>query len=213
MDKIKSLLKDNLVCICEYFVADNKKILFVLKKIDFGWIDKLKEHFNRDYLFLGLDELKDGADVFPLEFLNIKNNYKLVYGEDVVGRLKVEKVDVRRQLEFELRSKLIHLREEYMALKKQSELNDLLKAIIPTLISILEGIVYLKENGKFEDRESIFKHIKEDYGVNCDVLFKLDELNKKVWMVSFEDVKKYIKDVIVLLTDLGEKIDKIKFTK
>jgi len=62
-------------------------------------------------LFLTRQELQDSADVFSIEFLDMKRRYRVLYGEDVLRDLAVPMDLHRRQLEYELREKLFLLRQ------------------------------------------------------------------------------------------------------
>ncbi|HJT24977.1 MAG TPA: nucleotidyltransferase domain-containing protein, partial [bacterium] len=53
-------------------------------------------------LCLTRQELQDSADVFSIEFLDMKHRYRVLYGEDVLRDLAVQMNLHRRQLEYEL---------------------------------------------------------------------------------------------------------------
>lgn len=69
---------------------------------------------NPPPLFLTEQDLKSSADVFPLELLDMQENHQVLYGRDVLKEMTVSLVNVRHQLEYELKSKLIRLREQYL---------------------------------------------------------------------------------------------------
>ncbi len=61
-----------------------------------------------------LEGLRRSVDVFPIEFLDIKANRRVLYGEDLFAALEVPLDRHRAQLERELRINLIRLRERYL---------------------------------------------------------------------------------------------------
>lgn len=65
-------------------------------------------------LFFTGEELKAAADVFAIEILDIKQRHRMLYGEDVFQDLQVPMTRHRIQLEHELRTKLLFLREHYL---------------------------------------------------------------------------------------------------
>jgi predicted nucleotidyltransferase len=66
-------------------------------------------------LFLTNDELVTSADVFAIELLDLKSNYRLLYGsDDLIARLAIPMHLHRAQLEYEMREKLILLRQQLM---------------------------------------------------------------------------------------------------
>ena len=65
-------------------------------------------------VYFTVSELQNAADVFPIEFHNMERARKVLYGADVLADLKISDEYLRHQTEFELRSKLIKLRREYI---------------------------------------------------------------------------------------------------
>jgi len=71
---------------------------------------------SKDVLPVLLSErdLLRSTDVFPIEHMDLAEGRAVIYGEDVLADLKVKPEDLRRQLEFEARAKLIRLRQSYV---------------------------------------------------------------------------------------------------
>jgi predicted nucleotidyltransferase len=59
-------------------------------------------------------ELKRAADIFAIELLEIRDRHRILYGEDIFANLHVPMDMHRIQLEHNLRTKLITLRQTYM---------------------------------------------------------------------------------------------------
>ncbi len=60
------------------------------------------------------DELERSADVFSIELLDMKRQHRVLFGVDVVASLQIPMVLHRAQLEYELREKLILLRQRLL---------------------------------------------------------------------------------------------------
>lgn len=69
---------------------------------------------NPQVLMFTLEELRRSADVFAIELLDIKSRHKVLYGEDSFSALEVPMDLHRVEVERELRTKLIRLRQAYM---------------------------------------------------------------------------------------------------
>jgi nucleotidyltransferase-like protein len=67
---------------------------------------------HRPPLFLTRDELEHSTDVFSIEYLDMQQRHKVLFGDDVVSGLSIPMHFHRAQLEYELREKLILLREQ-----------------------------------------------------------------------------------------------------
>ena len=59
-------------------------------------------------------ELRDAADVFPIEFHQMERARVVLYGRDPFETLRFSDANLRHQTEYELRSKLIQLRRLYI---------------------------------------------------------------------------------------------------
>ncbi len=73
-------------------------------------------------LLLAFDELDRARDAFPIEFLDLIEQHRVLYGEDRVKDLVIEPRYLRAQLEYELRAKLLRLRARYAAVAPNPEL-------------------------------------------------------------------------------------------
>src|SRR5437588_3045379 len=76
-----------------------------------GWWDKKK---HRAPLLLSAEEVRRSADVFSIEFLDMRRHYRLLWGEDVLKALDIPMRLHRAQLEYELREKTILLRQRLL---------------------------------------------------------------------------------------------------
>ena len=215
-DDFKKALGKNLLSAVEYGTeGEPHNLLLVVEELDFDTLEKMKplvikckKETKRVPLLFTEEELKDGLDVFPLEFLDIKYPHELLLGTDIIGGMEPDKKNVRRQLEFELRSKLIHLRENYMWIRKPKQLRALLQSAIPSLMPLFYGLLFLKNVKPPTKLEPLFKLVSKNYKVKLDVLRKVRALEEK--RASEEELKKYTKDLITFLTKLGETVDEMK---
>jgi predicted nucleotidyltransferase len=65
-------------------------------------------------VYFTVSELQNAADVFPIEFHQMSIAHKVLYGRDVLEGLEISDKFLRHQVEYELRSKLILLRRQYI---------------------------------------------------------------------------------------------------
>ena len=65
-------------------------------------------------LLLAAHEFESALDAFPLEFGAILANHTVVFGKAPFDSLNVDRADLRRAIEVQARSQLIHLRESYV---------------------------------------------------------------------------------------------------
>ncbi|MBZ2185562.1 MAG: hypothetical protein K7J46_12695 [Bryobacter sp.] len=89
-------------------------------------------------LFFTRAELRSATDAFPIEILDMISSHRLLHGDSPLDGLTVNPVFHRAQLEHELRSKLLRLRQKaILVLAQPEELLRLLAASVPTFLLLL----------------------------------------------------------------------------
>ena len=79
-------------------------------------------------IYFTFGELKDAADVFPIEFHQMERARRVLYGRDPFAELRISDQNLRHQTEYELRSKLLQLRRLYIpASTSAARLQDLMR--------------------------------------------------------------------------------------
>lgn len=81
-----------------------------------------REKGNPAPLLLSARELAASTDCFAIEFQDIKARHEILYGADVIAPLRVEGRFHRAQVEFELRAKLLRLRQKATGMLSQKDL-------------------------------------------------------------------------------------------
>lgn len=130
IDDLRSSHGDNLSSVILYGSAaagdfiektSDYNILIALNKI--GPLDLRNAHASvREWARMGnpvpvyftVSELKNAADVFPIEFHQMTVARRVLYGPDVLADIRISDKFLRLQAEYELRSKLIQLRRQYI---------------------------------------------------------------------------------------------------
>jgi len=65
-------------------------------------------------IYFTRDEMASSSDVFPIEFSDMTEIHRVLYGIDPFDGLRISTTNLRLQCEFELRGKLIRLRDLYI---------------------------------------------------------------------------------------------------
>lgn len=201
-EKIKDVLGENLVTLAEYNNGDEVRCLAICNSLDFKTLTDLKVLDPIPIIFTK-DEIKNALDVFPVEFLNIKRHHDIIHGEDILKDITVSRKNLRHQLEFEFRSKLIHLRQSYMQ-SNGDDLEDVILRSVPTIAPIIGALMYLKD----EDIKYDPDIVESIVGVDTKVI--IDIHNIRIGKTKFEEDKnKYVERLISVLKQIGDIVDKI----
>ncbi|HZR67250.1 MAG TPA: nucleotidyltransferase domain-containing protein [Terriglobales bacterium] len=116
------------------------------------WWRKKKHH---PPLVMTHKELKDTADVFSIEFIDMKQRYKVLHGDDVLRDLNVPMHLHRSQLEYELREKLFLLRQHLLLANGNG------KAVWEVMLNSLSSFTTLFRHVLIELGEQGRKHSRE----------------------------------------------------
>ena len=201
--KVVDALGGNLVTLAEYYMGDKKYDLIVCHKLDFETLGKLKELQSIPTVFT-FDEIVNARDVFPIEFLNISKHHNIIKGEEILKDIVITKADLRRQLEFEFRSKLIHLRRAYLR-SNDDDIDEIILDAIPTLAPIIGGLMYIKNiGGKFDADK-----FKDVYGIDTQVLVEIYHVRKGKGKLE-GDRGEYIRKLIDILTEIGKAVNSME---
>lgn len=97
-------------------------------------------------VYFTVSELETAADVFPIEFHQMETARKILYGTDVLKNLNISDDHLRHQTEFELRSKLIQLRRQYIpASVSVQSLSRLMSDSLASFAAIFRAVLLLHE--------------------------------------------------------------------
>jgi len=98
-----------------------KKVLVVLDRIappDLKAAHEVAEWWRSEGnpvpVYFTSEEMTDSSDVFPIEFIDMSQVRHVLYGKDPFDGLEVHTQNLRHQLEYELRAKLLRLRRLYI---------------------------------------------------------------------------------------------------
>lgn len=184
-------------------LVDNS--LETLKKAS-GLVNKFKFRIIRP-LFFTEKYIQNSTDVFPIEFLDIKENYYILFGRDLIKDINVATQNLRFQCEQELKLKLLNIKQFYLRLNKNSNaLKNLLFKSVTSVLHILRMSLRFKGKQTGYPKEEIIKDVAS--------LFKVDVSTwQKILAGKNREIKlsrKEIEDLLfVFVRDLENIIDTI----
>ncbi len=96
-------------------------------------------------VYFTVSELQNAADVFPIEFHQMSVARKVLYGPDVLANLNISDKFLRLQAEYELRSKLIQLRRQYIPSSTSVDgLKRLMADSLSSFAALFRAVLILK---------------------------------------------------------------------
>lgn len=140
------------------------------------WRDK----GNPSPLLLTKEELGTSVDCFPVEFHDIKAQHRILHGPDLVAGLVIDDRYYRAQVEYQLRSKLLRLRQKAGGVLSDKRLLLHLMADSVTTFCVLTRHVLLLSGQVpgWPKREVILK-AKEAFGLDAAPFLALLDLREE----------------------------------
>jgi hypothetical protein len=121
-----------------------------------AWWTKQK---HRVPLLMSEEELRRSADVFSVEFLDMKQSYRVLWGEDALKGLAIPMRFHRAQVEYELREKTILLRQRLLMVAGDAAAKwELLLRSVPAFATLARhALIALGETSAASKREAVEK--------------------------------------------------------
>lgn len=202
--ELETIYKDALVSVILYGSAargefierhSNLNLLVILKDTE---VDKLalatdlvnKAEFRIiQPLFFSEDYINRSTDVFPIEFLDMQENYKLLQGKDVLKEIRIDTKNLRFQCEHELKAKLINLKQSYLKMKDKILLKQILFKFFTSITHILRNVIRMKGKASSYLKEDVIKQIAEDFPIDIATWNMILRLRNKEITQDNEKIK------------------------
>ena len=225
--KIKEIYKNELVSVNLYGSAAGKEyvpgksdinLLVVLTDEAMSNLTALFPHvrsFRKKRVSIPLiiteQFITTSLDTFPVEFLNMKLQYNLLEGKDVLADLAIDRACLRTQCERELKGKLLYLRHGFIETEGRAKaLVLLITRSLKSFIFLFNALLYLKDVPIPETRREKLSLVSSNYGVDKRVFHNLldvyEEKTKPGQVVLQQLVLTYIKEMM----ELSRKVDSLR---
>jgi len=159
-------------------------------------------------LFMTRNYIATSLDSYPLEFLNMKRLYTVVFGEDVLGELTFDVHDVRLQCEREIKGKLLLLRQRFLETEeKPKRLEELISQSITAFISIMTGLLYMKGAEIPMARRDIVRNVGQQFPVNPQAYLSCLDVKEKIGKFSSSEIKDIFRGYLAETRKLWEIVD------
>lgn len=185
--EIQTLYGDDLVSLILYgsaagadFVPDRSDLNFlvVLKRVTPEALRKavpLVRSWHRQKiatpLFVDPEFLQSSLDVFPIEFLDMQEQHRLLAGRDILLELKISPRNLRLQCEEELKGKLLNLRRAYLETAGRVEaLEELMTRSLKSFLIIVRHLLRLKGSQPAHEFLEILVQAEEAFEISLEAI-------------------------------------------
>ena len=192
-------------------------ICVVFKNLDFSVLKNSLQIVNKGIrnkinapLFLTREHIQTSSDTFPIEFLEMKEDHTLLYGEDVLGSLEIEPSHIRFICEQQLKGKLIRIRQAYLEIGlRKKGMEALVKESFESLFPVFRGLLRLKDITPAINRHECIKQLSESFQINSDLFLSLLDDTKNDEKIAGESIEDFLKKYILEIEKLSMVADKL----
>ncbi len=163
-------------------------------------------------LYFTREEIADASDVFPVEFLDMSAAHRVLYGEDPFVGFSVPTLHLRHQLEYELRGKLIRLRELYIPASHNAErVTALMTDSIGSFITLFRHVLRLF--GISEPplkRQQVVRQLGEMLSLDVTPLQTILDLRQAKRSLPLEEADRLFAAYVEAIRGIIERVDHLE---
>lgn len=183
--------------------ASDYNVLVVLNRLDAetlapltGLCARWDKEGNPAPLLFAAETLLRSADVFPVEFSDIIQTHKVLYGANPFDGMKIEPADLRLELEHELKGKLILLRSRFLLTKgAPKEVEALMVSSLSAFLTLFKAALRLYGGNppakKMEVLPLLAEHIKFDEEI-FTIVWELKAGRKRPGLDTMQIFSRYL---------------------
>jgi len=201
------------------YVADHSDVnlLFVLGETSFEAIEALApavawwgKQKHRAPLLMSAEEIRRAADVFSIEFLDMRRHYRVLWGDDVLATLEVPMRWHRAQVEYELREKTIVLRQQLLTVSRNDEAKwELLLRSLPAFGTLFRhALIALGDAGAASKREAVMA-LREKLRIDTSAFGELLDIRERKKDRKLADVDGIFARYLKLVEQVTAAVDKM----
>jgi len=165
-------------------------------------------------LFMTKAYIDSSLDSYPIEFLDMQANYRLVHGEDILKDLQFRPVDLRVQCERELKGKALRLRQTYLEAKENARaMRQIIAGSITAFTSIFQGLLFLKGKEIPKTKREIIQQVSREFGLDGEAFVKLLAIKTGERKASAAEIVELFKKYVSEIDALSRAVDKLPLKK
>lgn len=193
----------------------NINLLVILNDMRLDNLNKISKLINKHRfsalspLFFTEDYIMSSTDVFPIEFLDMKENYMVLFGKDVLKDLQIDARNLRFQCEQELKGKLINIKSVYLRNKNKYALRNLMFKFFTSIMHILRNLLRLKGKSPAYLKEDVLNEVSQEFHIDTTNFKKILEAKNKNLRLSYRKIGTLFFNLVEDLEKIVNIVDKL----
>jgi len=227
IEESRILLGDNLLSIYLYGSAagkgyaperSNLNTLLLLNKMEFEALRGISGIYKKRVkmrivapLVLTPDYIRTSTDVFPIEFLDIKENSILLAGADILKEISIDLSCLREQCEREIKGQMVRFRGSFLEVDGDKKgMERLVATAISTLVYPLKNILRLMNQEIPEGGEATIRGCCKTLNVRDTQFLEAWGIKSGARKSSLESLYSLISGYMSAIEEISCKIDGMK---
>lgn len=232
VSQIEEIYKDNLVSIILYgsaagvdYIPEVSDLNFIvaLKQVTPEQLKKSSKYIKRwrkqkiaPPLFLDQQYISSSTDVFPIEFLEMKEQHRVLAGGDILKGLEISDENLRLQCEQELRGKWLKLRQIYLETGGNAKRMQRLMVSSLKPFGVVMGALLRLKKEKQPPREflEVVYQIEQAFGIELEAfreIYQVKLASRKLGRDASESLfARYLTEVRQLTQEADALLSKVK---
>lgn len=183
-------------------------VYFVFDKVDLPLLKSLRDVFKKHYKKMRsnpvtLDEeyIKDSTDVFPMEFLEWKENGLVFYGRDPLAALEISSANLRLSIEQNLRGKRLRMVQSFFEMDpRRGRMMPFLFSVLPNFVVVARNMLRLMDVAVTSDKSAMLGALERKTGVELTAF-------KRLIQVKADDLRVGTAEAEIMFKQFLEEID------
>jgi hypothetical protein len=161
-------------------------------------------------LFFDSESLHDSLDVFPIEFLDMQERHRTLWGPDLFAGLHIERGNLRLQCEQELRGKLMKLRQSYVeSAHAPADLERILMVAVSSIVVLARTLLRLAGAGPTGGADAVLEQAQARFAVSTAALRKVCQLKRGDIRLAGSGLEALYREVLDEVQGLVKVVDEL----
>ena len=219
--ELRALLKDKLIAVILYgsaagdnFVPGSSDLntALIVQRMEYAVLKLLQPrmaswHKQGFAVPLIIDQpfLQYGRDVFSMEFSDIKEQHRVLWGDDIFRSLEISDEHLRFLAEHEIRSRLLRLQALYLErADTPARLRQILLDSLKTFLTLMRHLLRLQGKSGVQNYGEILSHFEQHFHASFPEMRRLIAIRQGTQEWPHEPVteffREYLEDIQRLVT-------------
>jgi predicted nucleotidyltransferase len=162
-------------------------------------------------LFLTRTHIETSVDVFPIEYLEMKDFHIVIYGEPILSSIEIGGENLRLECEEQLKGKLIRLRQVYLEVgTNRKAIESVLIESLTSLIPAFRGMLRLVGKEILLDKNEVISAIAKEFKVDSSCFLYVLNIKSGKARLNKKDLDNFFEKYITEIEKLCIAMDRIE---